>query len=374
MSGAPRGAAMQLAAGVAGAARSLVPVIVWGLLPVALIAGALSGDHGIHYAGDFHLSFWPAGQRVLHGASPYLDPDAPEIAKAIAFVYPAVGALLLAPFAALPREVGDAVFTMLNIAAVLLTLRVLEVRDWRLYGATLLCLPVLSGWLVGNVTLLLGLGIALLWRYRDRPLAAGALAAAVVSFKVFLWPLAVWLLATRRYVALGWMALLGAAMNLVAWSVLGFDEIGRYRQLLRALADQRDDVGYSVVSIALREGLARGPSYALAMVLAALVAVACVVVGRRRNDHGALALALLACLVATPIVQLHYFALLLIPFAIAFPRMAPVWALPLAFWACGGESSAWQASVAVALSIALVLSCLRYRAGLVAARPAPATA
>jgi hypothetical protein len=346
------------AAGIAGAAARLLPILVWGLLPVVVVVFSLSGGSGIHYAGDFHLSFWPAGQRVLHGASPYLEPDAPEVAKAIAFVYPAVGALLLAPFAALPRELGDAVFTLLNLAAVLLTLRALDVRDWRVYGATLLCLPVLSGWLVGNVTLLLGLGIALMWRYRDRPLAAGALAAAIVSFKVFLWPLAIWLLATRRYAAFAWMTACGLAMNLVAWSILGFDEIGRYRALLRSLADHRDDLGYSLISIALREGVTRGAAYGVAAVLAAAVAAACVVAGRRGRQHGALAIALAICLLLTPIVQVHYYALLLVPLAIAAPRIALVWVLPLAFWLCV-DSSVAQACVGFMLASAIVVWCVR---------------
>jgi hypothetical protein len=345
-----------------GPAQRLLTLLVWGVLPLVLIAGALAGSYEVHYAGDFHYSYWPAGHRLLHGASPYLDPDAPEIARAIAFVYPAVGALLLTPFALLPRDLADAVFTALNIGAVLLALRLLEVRDWRVYGATLLCLPVLSGWLVGNVTLFLALGLAALWRYRDRPLAAGVIAAVVVSSKVFLWPLALWFVATRRWVALAWMVASGIVMNVVAWAVLGFDEIGRYRALLHALADARDDLGFSVVSVALREGVARGPAYALALVLAGAVATACIVAGRRGLERGALALAVTVCLLASPIVQVHYFALLLVPLAIARPRLTLPWALPLAFWACGAGRPG-QAVLALAICAAIVAVSLRQAAG-----------
>lgn len=345
--------------GLIVAARRLVPLVVFGVLPLALVAAALAGDVGVHYAGDFHYSFWPAGDRVLHGTSPYLEPDAPEVAKAIAFVYPAVGALMLTPFALIPREVADAVFTGLNLVAVLLALRLLGVRDWRIYGTTLMVLPVLSGWSVGNVTLILGLGIAALWRYRDRPVAAGALAATLVSFKVFLWPLALWLLATRRVAASAWMVLFGVVGNLVAWTILGFDEIGRYRRLVKSLADQRDDLGYSVVSIALREGVARSPSYALAAMLAFVVAGAAVYAAHRGQEVGALALTILLCFLATPIVQIHYFALLLLPLALAVPRLRAVWALPLVYWLCA-DGSVWQASVALMVTIAIVAVCLRY--------------
>lgn len=349
-------------ASLAAAARRVLPIVAFGLLPLAMIAGALAGavagSYETHYAGDFHYSYWPAGQRVLDGATPYVDPDAPEVTQAIAFVYPALGALLLAPFSLIPREVADAVFTLLNIAAVPLMLYVLRVRDWRLYGAALLCLPVLSAWLVGNVTLFLALGLALLWRHRDHAVAAGVLAAVLVSFKVFLWPLGLWLLATRRYVAIGWAIASGLAINLVAWGIIGFDEVGRYRSLLSALADEREDLGFSVVSVALREGIARSPAYALALLLTAAAAAACVVAGRRGRDHGSLALAVAVCLLATPVVQLHYFALLLVPLALARPRLGVAWMLPLAFWACPPEGPAWQAALALALAAAIVVVCL----------------
>jgi len=286
------------------AAQHLTPILVFGVLPLAMLAGAL------------------------------------------------------APFALIPRELADAIFTALNIAAVPLTLRVVGIRDWRLYGAALLCLPVLSGWLVGNVTLFLALGIALLWRHRDKPVAAGVLVAGIVSFKLFLWPLGLWLLATRRYVSIAWATVSGLAINVVAWGVLGFDDIGRYRRLLGALTDEREGIGYSVVSVALREGVAHGQAYALAFALTAAAGVACVIVGRRGRDHGALALAVFVCLLATPIVQVHYFALLLVPLALARPRLAVAWGLPLAFWLCSGGSAA-QAALALAIGATIVAVCLR---------------
>src|SRR5262249_61269199 len=110
-------------------------------------------------------------------------------------VYPAVGALLLAPLALLPHAVADNVFALFNLGAMLLTLRVLKVHDWRLYGLALISPAVFSGWSLANVTLLLGLGVALAWRYRERALVAGALVALLVSVKLFLWPLALWLAA-----------------------------------------------------------------------------------------------------------------------------------------------------------------------------------
>jgi hypothetical protein len=342
------------------AIRQVGDVVVWALLPLILIVmGPLdSGGLTVHYAGDFHYAFWPAAHRVLHGASPYVDPGAPEITRAIAFVYPAVGALLLAPWALIPQGPADAIFAALNVVAVMLTLWILGVRDWRLYGAVLLCLPVYSGWLVGNVTLLLGLGIAGAWRYRDRPLLSGLLIAVIVSIKLFLWPLGLWLVASRRYAATAYAVAAGVILNAAAWAVLGFDEIDRYRRLLRALTAAEEDVGYSLIGLALRAGTGHGAAYALGFAAAGGCAIGCLMLGRRGRDVSALTLALAASLLATPIVQIHYFALLIVPLAIARPRLSLAWAPLLAMWLCT-HSRPWQVAVALALTAVIVAVALR---------------
>jgi hypothetical protein len=324
------------------------------LIPLALLLAAVGGSSGaVHYAGDFHYSFWPAGQRLLHGESPYVDPGSPDIARAIAFVYPAVGALLLAPLALIPRELADALFAGVNLAAVILTLRILGVRDWRLYGVVLACLPVCSGWIVGNVTLLLGLGVAVAWRYRARPMVAGLVVALLVSVKLFLWPLALWLLATRRYAALAWATAGGVALNAIAWAVLGFDELDRYIRLMRALTAAEQDVGYSLVGLLIRGGATHGAAYGLALAAAAGCGLACLTVGRRGSELPAMALAIAVSLLASPIVQVHYFALLIVPLAVARPRLGAAWALPVAMWLCL-KPEPWQVAVALSLTAAMV--------------------
>jgi hypothetical protein len=328
------------------------------VLVTGWVALGLGARH-VPFAGDFHYAFWPAGQRVLHGLSPYVDPGSPTIAHAIAFVYPALAALLLAPLALIPHGLADTTFAALNLGAALLTLRVLGVRDWRLYGLVMLCPAVFSGWTLANVTLLLGLGIAAIWRYRDRPLLIGFLTALLVSLKLFLWPLALWLLATRRYAALGYAAACGLVVNAVAWTVLGWNELDRYIRLLHALAATEEKRGYSLISLALREGTGRVAAYALALALAAGGGVICLALGRRGRDVAALALALGVSLLATPIVQLHYFALLLVPLALVRPRLTLAWALPLAMWVCFSPSRPWQIAVALGIGTAMVLIAMR---------------
>lgn len=356
--GAAAPGALGLRARLRLAGARLLPAVLFAVLPAAVVPVALAGDGGLHVAGDFYYAYWPAGVRLLHGASPFVGPASPQVAAGAAFVYPAVGALLLAPFSLLGHGTGAVVFTAVNLICAPATLWTLGVRDWRLYGLAVVCCPVLSSWLVGNVTLLLALGTAGLWRARDRPVVAGIALALLVSSKLLLWPLGIWLLATRRYAACAWAFAAGLAINLAAWAVLGFDEIERYRVLVRALADRRDDLGYSVVSVALRAGMEHGAAYALALALAGLAAAGCVALGRRGADVAALTLGLLACLLASPIVQLHYFALLLVPLALVRPRLGLPWLLPFLMWACVG-GRAWQAVLAFALGLALVAVCVR---------------
>lgn len=343
-------------------AHRIVPVAVWGLLPMALTVFTVLSSRGaqVHFAGDFHYAFWPAGQRVLHGLSPYVDPGSPTIAHAIAFVYPALAALLLTPLALIPHGLADAIFAGLEIAAVLLTLRLLEVRDWRLYGLVMLCPAVFSAWSVANVTLLLGLGVAAIWRYRDRPILMGFLIALLISVKLFLWPLALWLLATRRYAALAYAAACGVVLNAVAWAVLGFDELRRYSRLLHALTAIEERRGYSLIAFALHAGTSRHAAYAIAFVVAAAGAAACLALGRRGRDVSALALAIGVSLLATPIVQLHYFALLIVPLALVGPRLGLAWALPLAMWVSASAAPRpWQIAVALAFATAIVVVVVR---------------
>ena len=304
---------------------------LFGVVPILFTAIiVLFCIHGHIFAFDFHYAYWPAGHHVLAGSTPYVSPGAAAVSNNTAFIYPALAAILLAPFALLPLGLADGLFTALVIASALGTLRLLKVRDWRLYGLLLLWPPVIVAWQNANVTLLLVLGIACVWHWRAQPLVAGAITALLVSVKPFVWPLAIWLLATRRYAALAYALATGIAMNLAAWMILGSGEIARYTHLLSAITrtEQRD--GYSVIAFALHLGSSTAFAYALSAILAVGAGAACIVVGRRDEDIQALALCVATTLLATPILWTHYFALMIVPLALARPRLSFLWLLPMA--------------------------------------------
>jgi hypothetical protein len=315
-------------------------------LPLVFTAIAALIFGGSHLLGvNFHSEFWPAGSRVLHGQSPYVI-GSTQIAAGTAFPYPATAALLFAPFALLPEGVGEAVFVVLCFGAVAGTLRALDVSDWRLYGVAFLWAPVLLAWQTANLSLLLCLGLAMIWRYRDKPVVAGALTAAVISLKPFVWPLALWLVATRRYRAAAWAAGTGVALNAVAWAVVGFGEIHRYLTDASKVSAYFYRHVYTVVALALHLGLGRTAAELVAAALGASAAALCLIWGRRGEELRALTMCVALVLIATPVQWMHYFVLVLVPLAIARPRLHWSWWLPIALLPVSTSNPvAWQVAL-----------------------------
>jgi hypothetical protein len=325
-----------LSAAAAGrASRRGLDVAFFGALPL-LCLGVIAWSfafRGFH-TFDFR-TFWESGRAVLHGRSPY-PRTLPAHANPLTFrpfVYPAPAAVAMAPFALLPFAVADVLFAIVGAAAFAAALHVLGVRDWRCYGAAFLTWPVLGSLNTGAITLLLVLGGALLWTRRSSPWRAGALLAGLVALKVFLWPLAIWLLATRRPRATAISVATCVAGTLGAWALVGFSGLRDYPALLGRLTDLVGPQSYSPYAFALSLGAPRAIAHLAADAAGALLLGGVVVVARRRDgDRRAFTLALAAALVLSPVVWSHYLALLFVPLALAWRRVAAPWLLPVAFW------------------------------------------
>jgi hypothetical protein len=76
----------------------LIPAIVTAWLPYQPFTRGLGSV-------DLRNDFWPAGDRVLHGADPYAWTRA-QFAAGISFRYPALTAILFAPFGAQIAAIG----------------------------------------------------------------------------------------------------------------------------------------------------------------------------------------------------------------------------------------------------------------------------
>jgi alpha-1,2-mannosyltransferase len=320
-------------------ARTIFSILLFGLLPVVLVAMFTLGAIGNRYGFDFR-TFWEAARAVTAGHSPYPAPS--TIASSFSasgdyeyFVYPPPFVLALLPFGALPFAVAAAIYSVLLLACVVATLAVLEVGDWRCYGLAFATIPVLSALRLGAVTPLLMLLAAVAWRYRDHWLKAGAAVGCATLMKLFLWPLVVWLLLTRRWRAAA-VATGGAlAITGLAWATLDFKGLADYPALLRSLSHAESTESYSFVAVADRVKL---PDPQLAgLVLAVPIALAlltrCLVRHRSAGyDQNLFVATIVIALLLTPILWLNYFALLVVPIALSRKKLTLDWALLAALW------------------------------------------
>jgi hypothetical protein len=281
---------------------------------------------------DFETAFYGASEAVVHGQNPYPPLDDSVLARGLSYVYPPLTALVTVPFTVLPRGAAGFLAILLLTVAVAGILFLLGVRDWRCYGLAYAWPPVYSAIQTGNLTIPLALLAALAWRFRTRSTAAGAAVAVALAAKLFVWPLSIWLAATRRYAAAAVSVVGGFALLVVSWAAIGFDGLRDYPDILRRLEELLAPESYSVYALALDLGVPSEPARVLWIAVGAVLVLGVVVLGRRGDDRRAFTLALAATLACTPLVWLHYFALLLVAVAIAEPRLSVVWFVPLAMY------------------------------------------
>jgi hypothetical protein len=153
---------------------------------------------------------------------------------------------------------------------------------------------------------------------------------------LFVWPVVVWLLLTRRYRAAAWATGSGVVLVLGSWALIGFEGFRDYPTLLRAVQDVYAQRSLSLSTVAGALGASVSVSVAIAALAGvAMLAVAAVVGRRPDGDRRAFGLAVGACIVASPIVWPNYVALLFVPIAITRPRLAPVWFFGYVWWLLG---------------------------------------
>lgn len=338
-----------------------------GVLPVVLVLAFTVGALHHHPAYDFR-AVWQAARDVAHGRNPY--PSVASISTDPAadhdqFIYPAAVAVAMVPLGLMPFGVAAGLLTVLLVVSVAATLRILGVRDWRCYGVAFGSIPVLESFRLGALSPLLALGLAGVWVARDRRWTLPVVVAAVVLTKLFLWPLFVWLLATRRWRAAARAAAVTAVVGALGWAVVGLHTLSSYPTLLGKMTDIqfRNTFGVDGLLASLGAGTttARDGS-----VIAALVGAAAIFAAARRSAEPELAfgVAVVVSLFASPISWLHYDALLLVPIALASRRMSVWWLLPLVLWATPHPTSwgsPWR--IAVPMAVAAVAALGRNLAG-----------
>jgi hypothetical protein len=315
-----------------------------GLQVVLLVEAHRSGDLGV----DLVQHIRPAAERVAAGDSPYPG-----------FDYPPFVAFALAPLTLLPA--ATVLWTLVLLACVPAALALLGVRDLRCYGAALLWAPVFSAVQTGNVTLPLLVALAACWRWRDRAAAAAVPAGLAIAAKLLAWPLVPWLAATRRVRAAAGACAVAAAVTLGVWALIGLDGLRAYPGHLRDLREAYGPESYTPKALLIDLGVDATVAGAAGVLAALALAGAVVVTGLRGDDRRSFTLAVATMIVATPIVWLHSFALLLAPVALARPRLSAAWLAPaLLLLATGqGNGAAWQTALVLGVATLLVADALR---------------
>ena len=284
---------------------------------------------------DFRGELYPEAKLILHGTNPFPAPGA-DLSIGANRIWPVPAALLVAPLTVFSTQTASILFAVLLVAALGLALWLLGVTDWRVYGIVALWPPTFAAVQTGNMTIILVLLVAVMWRFRERRFVPGLALGLAVALKLYLWPLGIWLLARRRFAS---AALAGAIACGSTLLVLPFITLTDYARLMKNLGDTFGPQSYNVVGLIVQSGAG---SLATATVVASAVGLLVLALAYRRAS---LPLALAASLLLSPIVWLHYFVLLVVPLALSRPRLSVAWALPLAFCLCPAEGTkvaAWN--------------------------------
>jgi glycosyl transferase family 87 len=235
---------------------------------------------------------------------------------------------------------------------VFVAFRLLEVRDWRCYGAVLMWPAIWASLGNGSVSLILLCACAGLWRYRARPYVAGCLLALLVVFKLYLWPLGVWLLVTRRVRAT--VVSIGAAGGaaLLGWALIGFAGLREYPSLLGRLTTLVGAESYSPYAFARSLGASAGGARLAMLACGALMLVGVYVSARRGRDETAFIMAIGATFALSPIVWPHYFVLLVVAVAVGSRELDAGWLLPIGAWYA---TTVWSDGRPIKIGVALAV-------------------
>lgn len=256
---------------------------------------------------------WEPGRDVLAGDDPF------RREAGSGSVYPPIAFLVTLPFALPPLNLGLALWLMLIVGAVVGAMWLCGVRSFWAYGLVLISPPVAYALVYAHVTPLVVLAIAACWRWRDSPRTVGVVLGLTVAARLFVWPLLFWLAFTRRWRGLAYALGSTVAFTMLGWVSVGFRGFAGFPDLTRANVEQYAQHGASLVALAVNLGASVQAASALGLVAAALA----LILAWRSGDLGALTWCIIAALLASPIIWVHYYALLLVPLALGRDRLVP---------------------------------------------------
>ena len=225
---------------MSSAVKAAAMTVLASLMLVLTVESVLLASTAFGF--DFRGDLYQAAHAILRGANPYHLQQIEAEARVLraggsaGYVasprYPPLLMVAVIPLSLLPVQLAGILFSVLSMAAVVGAIWLLGVRDWRCIAIAALSMPAVFGSWIGNVSPLLLLGTAVIWRLRAHTRWLPVAGACVIGAKLFLWPLGAWLLVTRRYRQLAMTIVLTIALLLGSWAVIGFAGLATYPKLL----------------------------------------------------------------------------------------------------------------------------------------------
>jgi len=334
---------------------------IGGLLAFLLVLGVLLATFG-WLVGPFDLmTFLHAGRQVLEGHSPYDQVTSQVFESGHAFVYPTFVAWAFAPLASLPLHAAVVLYLATSVGAIVMGCALLGRPGVFPAALILTCSTTIIGLQMGTVNALLFLGVAAGWHYRRaNPVICGVIIGIVAATKVFLLPLLMWPLMTRRYGttaagALSFAAVFGAGAALGPMSPL------RYLALLSTLQGNEAIHSWSLSALLDGLGLAGFGTTASSALLVVACALALWIRRRRLTDGQILGMLVLCCLLVSPIVWSSYLLLVAVPLLLTTPGNLALAGATIVSWVIVTPDGARPFRVAVGVALALVVSYLATR-------------
>ena len=144
--------------------------------------------------------------------------------------------------------------------------------------------------------------------------------------------------------------------------MIGFAGFVDYPELLRKLEHTVGGDSYTAYIVGLDLGLPSTAARALWVGIGLAILAATVILARRGDERTAFVVAIAASLALTPIVWLHYFALMLVVVALAQPRLGLLWFVPFGMFLTPGSGQPTPFQTSWTLFVALLTFVLAIRA------------
>ena len=321
--------------------------------------------------GTFDFDALLQGARAVRaGHGPYPPLSSAVFRTGHGFVYPDLVAWAFAPFTLVPRGWASGCAVVVSVAAVVGGCALLGRRGPAPAALVLVASTTIVGLQMGTLNALFFLGLAAAWAHRDRVQVVGVVVAMVALGKLFLLPMIVWLVATRRYRA----AAVASAVFVTALG-LGFvvGPLGPagYAHLLSVLQGNEAARSWSLTSLLSSVGFGRLTTEGLVGATALGVLAGGWWRLRRTGDERVMfGAAVVAGLLLSPIVWSSYLLLLEVPLLLVTVDDRPIGVAAVVSWVLVVPDAVDGPRIGIGVGLAVALTVVTWRR----CRPAPVPA